>query len=202
MALDDKAKAVLEAATKVFLEHGFTAATTDMIQREAGVSKATVYARYANKEALFQAVIHQRCALFTQRLQTVKSMAGDLRAKLTELGRGYLQLLLAPENLAFYRVLVAEAPRFPELARMFYVTGPKAVVELTVEQLNLAVQQGEINVQSVGVHTAAELFINCLRGTSHIECLTHPHARVSEAQIDHWVDSGVTLFLQAFGTQR
>ena len=35
--LSGKALKVLQAARKVFLTHGFSAATTDMIQREAGV---------------------------------------------------------------------------------------------------------------------------------------------------------------------
>ena len=43
---DDKAAAVLAGARSVFLAPGFSAATTDMIQRAADVSKATVYARY------------------------------------------------------------------------------------------------------------------------------------------------------------
>jgi hypothetical protein len=37
--------------SKVFLAHGFSAAATDMVQREAGVSKSTVYAHYANPGA-------------------------------------------------------------------------------------------------------------------------------------------------------
>src|SRR3546814_9810578 len=44
--LNAKALTVLRAARTVFLTHGFSAATTDMIQREAGVSKSTVYAHY------------------------------------------------------------------------------------------------------------------------------------------------------------
>ena len=42
--LTEKQLTVLLAASDVFLEHGFSAATTDMIQQRAGVSKATVYA--------------------------------------------------------------------------------------------------------------------------------------------------------------
>ena len=52
-----KAEAVLAAAERAFLEHGFGAVSMDTIAREAGVSKATVYAHFANKEQLFGAVI-------------------------------------------------------------------------------------------------------------------------------------------------
>ncbi|MEI8618048.1 TetR/AcrR family transcriptional regulator [Pseudoalteromonas sp. B193] len=57
LELGAKARTVLQAARKIFLTHGFNGATTDMIQREAGVSKSTVYAHFTNKETLFLAVI-------------------------------------------------------------------------------------------------------------------------------------------------
>ena len=57
--LNIKALTVLRAARTVFLTHGFSAATADMIQREAGVSSPR-FTRYANKEALFTAVIEAR----------------------------------------------------------------------------------------------------------------------------------------------
>ena len=60
LARDDprgKAEAVLAAAERAFLAAGFGAVTMDAIAREAGVSKATVYAHYSSKEALFGAVV-------------------------------------------------------------------------------------------------------------------------------------------------
>ncbi|WP_042860663.1 TetR/AcrR family transcriptional regulator [Dickeya sp. NCPPB 3274] len=52
-----KAWKVLEAARKIFLTYGFSAATTDMSQRKAHVFKSTVYAHYQNKEPLFIAML-------------------------------------------------------------------------------------------------------------------------------------------------
>ena len=52
-----KAEAVLAAAERAFLAGGFGAVTMDAVAREAGVSKATVYAHYGSKEELFGAVV-------------------------------------------------------------------------------------------------------------------------------------------------
>src|SRR3954451_5497567 len=52
-----KGEIVLAAAERAFLAAGFGAVTMDAIAREAGVSKATVYAHYTSKEALFGAVV-------------------------------------------------------------------------------------------------------------------------------------------------
>lgn len=84
---DSKSLSILKAASEVFLEHGFNAATTDMIQRAAGVSKATLYARYPNKEALFCAVIEHQCGKFTRQVETLAVTPGDIRKVLQEIGR-------------------------------------------------------------------------------------------------------------------
>ena len=56
-----KAESILAAAKRMFLESGFGAVSMDAIAREAGVSKATVYAHFAGKEELFGAVIGREC---------------------------------------------------------------------------------------------------------------------------------------------
>src|SRR3546814_490726 len=81
--LNAKALTVLRAARNVFLTHGFSAATTDMIQREAGVSKSTVYAHYANKEALFTAVIEAECASFTKTVHGIEFVNDAHSASIT-----------------------------------------------------------------------------------------------------------------------
>ena len=51
-----KDAAILDAANALFLERGYTASVDD-IAAAAGVSKQTVYARFASKEDLFEAVV-------------------------------------------------------------------------------------------------------------------------------------------------
>lgn len=195
---NDKELAVLKAATTMFLEHGFSSATTDMIQREAGVSKATMYACFPNKEALFVAVIEHECALMTATFRALRVSPGNIAKTLTDLGMSCLNIVLSPTALALNRVVMAEAPRFPELGRRFYLAGPKVVTSMIAERLSEAVQLGEINVQSVGIEAAATLFLSMVRAQAQMECLTHPDTRPSAAQKDYWVQIAVTTFLAAF----
>ncbi|HEY4370587.1 MAG TPA: TetR/AcrR family transcriptional regulator [Burkholderiales bacterium] len=197
--MNKKARTVLEAARTVFLAHGFSAATTDMIQQQAGVSKSTVYAHYANKEALFLAVMEAECTGFMNHMRTVEYRPGALRETLSDLARTYLEIALAPSSLALFRVITAEAPRFPELARSFYLTGPRMVQGMLARQLERAAQAGEVELSTIGVDAAASLFANLARAEAHLQCLFHPDARPSAAQIDQWVDIAVTTFLRAYG---
>ena len=56
-----RSESILAAATRTFLAGGFGAVSMDTIAREAGVSKATVYAHFAGKEELFGAMVGRVC---------------------------------------------------------------------------------------------------------------------------------------------
>jgi AcrR family transcriptional regulator len=59
-SLDQAAKIDLEvllAARKLFFAHGYERTSMAMIIKAAGVSKTTLYARYANKADLFKATV-------------------------------------------------------------------------------------------------------------------------------------------------
>lgn len=197
--LNAKALTVLRAARNVFLSHGFSAATTDMIQREAGVSKSTVYAYYANKEALFTAVIEAECTALTDTVNGIEFRPGKLRETLTMLAQAYLNIVLSPSGLALFRVVVAEAQRFPRLARAFYLAGPQVMTATVAEQLAHAAESGEVDLSEIGRDTAASLFINLVRGEPQFQCLTHPEATPSSAQIDQWAHAAVVTFMLAYG---
>jgi AcrR family transcriptional regulator len=201
MERNGKELSVLNAAASVFLAHGYSAATTDMIQRKAGVSKATMYACFPNKEAMFTAMIEEKCAEMSEAIQAIEAAPGDIAGMLTALGMAYLEIILSPNTLALFRVVVAEAPRFPELGRRFYQTAPQFSLTMIAGRLGEAARAGEIDIHSVGAEAAASLFLSLLRGEGHLECLTHPDARPSAAQVNRWVQLAVTTFLGAFGAR-
>jgi TetR/AcrR family transcriptional regulator, mexJK operon transcriptional repressor len=194
-----KARTVLRAARNVFLTHGFSAATTDMIQREAGVSKSTVYAHYATKEALFVAVIEAECAAFADTVRRIEFRPGKLRETLTALAQAYLDIVLSPTGLSLFRVVIAEAPRFPNLARTFYLAGPQVIAGMVADCLGSAVTSGEADLSELGRDAAARLFINLVRSEPQLQCLTHPGAAPSAAQIHQWTSEAVTTFMRAYG---
>lgn len=195
---NNKQKAILKAATSVFLEYGFSAATTDVIQRAANVSKKTMYSYFPSKESLFISVIENECAVMTKEYKSIQ-LDGNIEKTLTDLGKAYLELVLSSTAIALYRVVIAEAPKFPEIGRQFYLSGPTVIYEKLMDYLDKAANNGEINIQSVGVASASALFMNMVRGEAQLEYLTHPHnAKPSLVQIDQWVKIAVKTFLSAF----
>lgn len=114
--LDDR---VLEAATALFLEQGFGRTTLDQVSERSRTGKSTLYGRYANKEALFAAVVTRSInAMFDD--QTAAPPTGDVKSRLRHVGRELARVTLEPRCVALMRITAAEATNFPALAKLGY----------------------------------------------------------------------------------
>jgi len=116
-----KRRAILEAATEVFLEHGYLGASMDAVAARAAVSKQTVYKQFADKDNLFTEVVLgttvQVAGGLTAAATTTIDDADDVKASLGALARGFLSGLLRPEVVRLRRLIIAEADRFPEIGQ-------------------------------------------------------------------------------------
>ena len=110
---------LLTAAARLFLEKGWDGASVDEIARNSAVAKRFIYARYPDKAALFAGAFERFIEEQIGTLHTFEPPPGDVEAGLCALGGRLLNLALRPEVLAFHRLFIAEAPRFPGLAKLF-----------------------------------------------------------------------------------
>ena len=62
---------IIAAATKVFFEYGYEAASVKMIIEEAGVVTGSFYHFFPSKESLFEAVIAQFMQVYTERIGAI-----------------------------------------------------------------------------------------------------------------------------------
>lgn len=112
---------VSQSAAAIFLRDGF-AASVDDIARAAGVSKATLYSYFPDKKLMFREVLARATdAAFA--LPPLPLPAPEARppaaAALPPLLAAIADWMSAPPVLELQRVLIAEAPRFPDCARVF-----------------------------------------------------------------------------------
>jgi AcrR family transcriptional regulator len=113
-------------AAGLFLAHGYDGVSLDEIVRAAGGSKTNVYAFYGGKEGLFLAAVEARCRYLQERL-VARDLAGlGLEQGLRALGRDLVALLMEPEHLALYRLVIGGTARFPGLGAVWYEHGPLA----------------------------------------------------------------------------
>jgi TetR/AcrR family transcriptional regulator, mexJK operon transcriptional repressor len=112
-------RGLIETAFRLFLEKGWEGASIDEISRRAGVAKGFIYARYLDKAALFVGAIERLMEDAMGNLQVSEPLPEDVEEGLCAFGQRLLDLVLAPEALAFHRLFIAEAPKFPALAKHF-----------------------------------------------------------------------------------
>jgi TetR/AcrR family transcriptional regulator, mexJK operon transcriptional repressor len=109
---------ILDAATELFLTHGFGATSIEAVALRVRISKRTFYHRFSDKPALFAAVVHR----IIKRLRPAAGIplieGADLQTVLERLATLILRAALSPQAIALHRLIVAESPRFPELAEV------------------------------------------------------------------------------------
>ena len=120
---DDRRAAMLEIARAAFLREGYAAASMSEIAAKVGGSKATLYSYFPSKKDLFVAVIEEEVQLMLTPLFEMDETQGDFRTVLEQFARRFLDLLLAEDTVAFYRLIVAESARFPEIGQAAYQFG-------------------------------------------------------------------------------
>ena len=101
-------ESLVEAADRLFAEHGFEATTVDDIAEEAGVSRRTFFRYFPAKEAIAFPNVDARLALFQELLSKsleTSSPFEAVRESIFEVGK----LMMAMRGLEFERQRVIEA---------------------------------------------------------------------------------------------
>jgi TetR/AcrR family transcriptional regulator, mexJK operon transcriptional repressor len=194
--LNSKAESILAGAKRAFLAAGFGAVSMDAIAREAGASKATVYAHFAGKEELFGAVIGRECERYFARFSAGELDPGDVRASLTVLGRRFLELLLSPDAIALYRIILAEVTRFPGLGEVFWRAGPERQRLQIEDFLRSAIAGGTLVIADTRL--AAEQFVSLVRGDIQLRHVLRIEGNADRRGISAAVEDAVDTFLRAF----
>lgn len=153
---------LLDAAAEVFLKHGFGITTVDLIAAHAKASKKTLYSYFNSKEDIFVAAVERLCERALAPLRDLEIENDDPETLLVEFGTRLLAQVLSPEAIATHRVAVSEATRFPDLARLFYRTGPAMVQRILTERLWALKDAGRLQIDNPD--DIASLFIQMVLG--------------------------------------
>ncbi len=184
---------ILDVATELFLRHGYGLTSIEAVSRSAGISKRTFYHRFADKSALFEAVMHR----VIERLRPppdVPLLAGaTLPEILKRLAGLILHAALSPPAIALHRLLIAESARFPELADAINAEGAsKGAIRLISDLLGREAGNAELDARARDF--AAAQFLELVIAIPRRRAL-HGDEALSAAELDAWADAAVMLFL-------
>jgi AcrR family transcriptional regulator len=198
--LDERGRraAILKAAAELFFEQGYAATSIDSIIERAGGSKRSIYEAFGNKEGLFSALVAENVGEALAALDPASAKQGNLREVLAEFGRRLIAIQTSPTVIGLYRAIAVEATRFPDLARMFYETGPGLAADRLSHVLEEARARGEI--RGADCRLLANHFIAMMRDNLHLQVLLGLRSPPAAEEIHAIASSAVETFLQGIGT--
>jgi len=193
----EKTERILEAAGQLFREQGYGAVSMDQIAREAGVSKATVYAHFESKERLFAVMVQTACAAYAEGIVPRVTELDDPREALDRIARSIESFLLAPKTLGIYRVIIAEGPRFPELVQAFVESGPMPFLKLLTEFFECAHKRGVLAVPNPRL--AAHQLVWLVRGPLYMRRMLNVEAIMKdEPGVEDVVQGAVDMMMKGY----
>jgi AcrR family transcriptional regulator len=133
----------MAAALRLFAERGYAGTRLEDVAANAGVSKATVYLYFENKERLFEAVIRETV---TPRLEQADALIDAFEGSTPNLVRTLLTILeglLDGPFPAVIKLVIAESGNFPQLARLWADVALRRVAALLYRVVQRGVDSGE-----------------------------------------------------------
>lgn len=135
---------IVEAASEIFLEHGFEQTSTAEIAKRARVSKRELYAHFTDKGSLLAAVIVQLQEDVHLQMNVGWSSSEDVREVLTQAGIAILEFVRSKKFVRLFRIVAAQSFRDPVSAERFYVLGPRIGRQNTAAFLERAMGTGRL----------------------------------------------------------
>jgi TetR/AcrR family transcriptional regulator, mexJK operon transcriptional repressor len=194
----------MEAATALFLRDGYRNTSMDHVAADAAVSKQTVYKQFADKEQLFRAIVlgvtGNSEAIIADMTSVLRSTdvasREELRTILTDLARRYIDGVLQPHVLALRRLIIAEAERFPDLARTYFEQAPARAIEVVADVLRDYTERGLLAADDPRL--AAAHFAYLVLAIPQDRAQFYPRERPSAAERDKLAGEAVRIFLAAY----
>jgi len=190
-----KRRQILDGARKVFMDLGFDGASMGEIARAAQVSKGTLYVYFADKCALFEAILEQEAL---QHGQVVFNFdpARDAETTLKEFGLAYLHLVCRPGGGSAIRTVMAIAERMPDVGRRYYAR----VLDKSINRLSAYLQSrvGSGNLDIDDCDLAASQFMELCKASLFLPFVFQAAPAPSEERMTEVVDSATRMFLAAY----
>jgi TetR/AcrR family transcriptional repressor of mexJK operon len=196
-------QAIIGAATEVFLRNGYLGATTDEVAARASVSKQTIYRHFGDKQHLFAAIILDKATTVVDdvfcAIADALREAQDVRDALRDLAHAFLGGLLQPDVIRMRRLVIAEADRFPDIARTWFDRGFERALPIVGEALSGLADRGLLRNLSDPVLAAYQFAGLVMYQPMNYVMFAGTDAIPSADKLDRIAESAIDVFLAMYG---
>ena len=192
-----KRQQIIQGAETVFTECGYEGASMSRIALQAAVSKGTLYNYFTSKSELFAAFVSQRAhATLTEMFEPIAD-PDDVGTILRQIAQRMAALMLAPNSLVLYRIVISEANKFPDLARIYWESGPERVLAHMAGWLVQQMRAGRLRQADPDV--AAGHFFALCQTPSCMKRRLQLLPAMSPGEVELLVSGAVQVFLHSYG---
>jgi len=177
---DARPAELVAAALRCFAERGFAATRLEDVAASAGVSKATVYLYFENKERLFEAVVRTAVTPTLDHADAVVEAYEGATPDLVRTLLGIMDAALDSQFPAIAKLVIAESGNFPELARLWADVVLRRGLALVRRIIARGIERGEF--RAVDPATAAQLI---MAPVVMLAIWKHSFGQHTDMQIDH-----------------
>lgn len=196
-ALPSRAEQYLDAAMRLFAEHGYVGTTMDMLVAEVGGSKATLYKHFPTKESLVTGLM-DRVAATVNPVADHTASTLSLTEELARMGTAALRGVTSPQGVAVLRICLGEYGRFPQLARTVWDHGPAITYANFAAFVTERQRRGELDVDDPQL--AAEHFLAGIVGHIQLKVAFGITGPLDDDDIARRVQAAVATFLARYAT--
>lgn len=197
-----KRKALLLAATELFLDKGYDGTSMDDVAAKAAVSKPTVYKYFADKQRLYEAIVRSTTAEIDDLMRLIAETTArqmNLEAGLAELARRFIHALMQPRILRLRRLVIANAERFPDVGRGWYEEGFERVLATLAKRFEELANRKLLQVDDPQL--AANHFVGLLLWIPINKAMFTGDHGSSPRELERLALSAVRAFLDGYGAR-
>jgi TetR/AcrR family transcriptional regulator, regulator of autoinduction and epiphytic fitness len=189
----EKRALILAAATALFLEQGYDRTSLARVAEQSGVSRATLFKQFPTKAALFDAIVTASWAVAEE---ADPPPPGDVVRGLGEIGARYAELLGRAQMVDLFRIVIAELPRFPELAQAQFAQGKLPYYESVRRYLLAERDAGTVAIDDVDLATTQ--FLGMISNYLFWPALLVPGWQVDADRVAQVVDEAVSTMVARY----
>lgn len=194
---DAKRKALLQAATDVFLEQGYERTLMAQISARADCSKGTLYSYFASKEDIFcEAVLAATAAESNAVFVDLETPEEDVARMLRKFGNGFLQTLYTPRFRALRRLVFAASAEL-DVGRRVYDIAVRPYEERAAGLLQAAMDSGHL--KQADSQVAASHLCALLESELLLRFLMNALDEIDPERLEAVASRAVAVFWAAYG---
>ena len=187
---------IIHTAGDLFSELGLHATTMEQIATKLKISKLTLYSRFKDKEALFAAVVQNKCREFVPDQMFTEFDANDAVSSLNQICFSLMKLLVSDDAQGMERMLMAlDSGERAKLTRLFYQEGPQRVVTLIERHLIQLHNRNALTVTDPAV--SANLLAAMVKGSDICtRKQMHVEPAPTETEMKRYCNAVVNVFIK------